>query len=260
MTKANYHTHTCRCHHADGTDEEYVQCAIKGGFDILGFADHTPWPYASDFVSRTRMLPSEMEGYVQSIRALKEKYHDSIDIKIGLECEYYPDMLSWLTEIKEKYQLEYLIFGNHHYHSDEYSPFFGMYTTDEHMLHCYEESIIEGMQTGIYTYLAHPDLFLNSYPRQDKACEEVCRNICREARKLQMPIEYNLGCAAYNELYNEHLLPHPFFWQIASEEGCTAIIGTDAHLPEALETRKYFDHAVETLKKLGIPRIETLPL
>ena len=31
--KYNYHTHTSRCFHARGTDEEYVLAAIEAGFD-----------------------------------------------------------------------------------------------------------------------------------------------------------------------------------------------------------------------------------
>lgn len=34
---ANYHTHTWRCRHADGTEREYVERAIEGGLKILGF-------------------------------------------------------------------------------------------------------------------------------------------------------------------------------------------------------------------------------
>ena len=45
MMKANYHTHTARCGHAEGTDEEYVLAAIERGFDEMGFSDHVPWPY-----------------------------------------------------------------------------------------------------------------------------------------------------------------------------------------------------------------------
>ena len=40
MIKANYHTHTARCGHAIGTDEEYVQAAIQAGLKTLGFSDH----------------------------------------------------------------------------------------------------------------------------------------------------------------------------------------------------------------------------
>ena len=28
MTKANYHTHTSRCHHAEGSEREYIENAI----------------------------------------------------------------------------------------------------------------------------------------------------------------------------------------------------------------------------------------
>ena len=260
MTKANYHTHTSRCHHATGSDEDYVLSAIKGGYEILGFSDHTPWPYASGFVSRTRMLPSELEGYVQSLRSLKEQYEGQLEIKIGLECEYYPAMRSWLSELKEAFGLDYLIFGNHHYPSDEESTYFGMSTTDEHMLHLYEQSVLEGMETGYYTYLAHPDLFMGAYPQFDKHCEEVSRNICREAKKRGLPLEYNLGCAAYCEATGETLFPYPDFWQIVKEEGCETIIGIDAHQPYMLETSRYYDKALKFLEKLGIKRLETLPL
>ena len=47
--KTNYHTHTTRCMHAVGSDEAYVLSAIKGGFQILGFSDHTPWKYGALF-------------------------------------------------------------------------------------------------------------------------------------------------------------------------------------------------------------------
>ena len=49
--KTNYHTHTTRCMHATGSDEEYVLSAIKGGYQILGFSDHTPWKYRTDYVA-----------------------------------------------------------------------------------------------------------------------------------------------------------------------------------------------------------------
>lgn len=88
--KTNYHTHTTRCMHATGDDEDYVLSAIKGGYRILGFSDHTPWKYRTDYVADMRMLPEELPGYVESLKTLREKYHDRIDIRIGLECEYFP--------------------------------------------------------------------------------------------------------------------------------------------------------------------------
>ena len=42
---ANLHTHTPRCRHASGTEEEYVRCALDAGLQTLGFSDHTPYPF-----------------------------------------------------------------------------------------------------------------------------------------------------------------------------------------------------------------------
>lgn len=71
---ANYHTHTTRCHHAEGEDRQYVETAIERGLKILGFSDHTPYYYDGDYVSGVRMLPEEVEGYVESIQRLKDEY------------------------------------------------------------------------------------------------------------------------------------------------------------------------------------------
>ncbi len=57
--KTNYHTHTTRCHHATGSDEEFVLSAIKGGYQEIGFSDHTPWKYHTNYISDIRMLPED---------------------------------------------------------------------------------------------------------------------------------------------------------------------------------------------------------
>ena len=57
--RTNYHTHTTRCLHATGSDEEFVLSAIKGGYQELGFSDHTPWKYHTDYVSDIRMTPEQ---------------------------------------------------------------------------------------------------------------------------------------------------------------------------------------------------------
>ena len=249
---------TTRCMHATGDDEDYVLSAIKGGYRILGFSDHTPWKYRTDYVADMRMLPEELPGYVESLKTLREKYHDRIDIRIGLECEYFPQYIHWLKEQIKKYQLDYIIFGNHHYHTDEKFPYFGHHTDSRDMLDLYEESAIEGMESGLFSCLAHPDLFMRSYPRFDHHCTTISRHICRTAARLNVPLEYNIGYVAYNEAHSLSTYPCPEFWRIAANEGCIAIIGLDAHDNKDLETPMYYDRAVRELKELKIERIDEL--
>ena len=175
--RTNYHTHTTRCLHATGSDEEFVLSAIKGGYQELGFSDHTPWKYHTDYVSDIRMTPEELPEYVESLRSLQKKYKDQISIKIGLECEYFPEYIPWLKGVIKEYQLDYIIFGNHHFHTDENFPYFGRNTHTVDMLELYEESAIEGMESGLFAYLAHPDLFMRSYPEFDRHCKLVSRHI-----------------------------------------------------------------------------------
>ena len=40
MRKTNYHTHTARCMHACGSDEDYVRAAIANGYEVLGFSGY----------------------------------------------------------------------------------------------------------------------------------------------------------------------------------------------------------------------------
>ena len=110
--KTNFHTHTARCCHASGRDEEYVQSAIRGGYQILGFADHSPWQFSSSYRSHMRMNPREQfQDYLQSIRTLRRKYRDQIDIRIGLECEYFPPYMDWLRQLIRKERLDYIKIG-----------------------------------------------------------------------------------------------------------------------------------------------------
>ena len=155
--KTNYHTHTTRCHHATGSDEEFVLSAIKGGYQEIGFSDHTPWKYHTNYISDIRMLPEELPGYVESLRSLQEKYKNQISIKIGLECEYFPEYIHWLKGIIKEYKLDYIIFGNHHFHTDEKFPYFGKRTIclpcPSGFIHAFLPGIRSSLQTGQQTYL-----------------------------------------------------------------------------------------------------------
>lgn len=44
MLRNNYHTHTKRCGHAEGEDEDYVLEALGSGITDLGFSDHIMLP------------------------------------------------------------------------------------------------------------------------------------------------------------------------------------------------------------------------
>lgn len=262
MTKVNYHTHTPRCKHAQGSEDEYVRAALEGGFSVLGFSDHTPNHYNSDYVPTMRMGEGELPDYVRCVRGVQEKYKDSIRVLCGLECEYFPSHFSWILEKKDEYSLDYLILGNHFDSTDEFGKgfYFGNCRNPKELFR-YVEMTTKGMETGEYLYLAHPDLFLAHYPQFDEHAQQASHELCKAANSMGIPMEYNLLGRIYTNggKYPDALgYPCKKFWEIAAQEGVECIIGVDAHEPAHLTDIKLFDEAAAFLKGLGLKRREIL--
>ena len=185
--KANYHTHTARCGHATGTDEDYVLAAIEQGFNELGFSDHVPWPYQDGYTHPSvRMRVDQMPGYLNSVRALAAQYKDKIHILTGFECEYFPDYMNWLADMRAENHLDYLILGNHFDHDDEYGMYFGNIHTAA-QLRRYVDSAVKGLETGLFSYLAHPDLFMRDYGKPfDENGRAAAKELCQACKALNI--------------------------------------------------------------------------
>ena len=190
--KANLHTHTTRCGHAVGADEDYVRAALTQHFDVLGFSDHVPWPYTSGYTHESvRMTVDRLPEYVSAVRALAERYRGQIRVLAGFECEYFPAYMGWLAETAEAYKLDYLILGNHYDESDETGTYFGSISTAE-QLSRYVKQTVKGLEPGLFTYLAHPDLFMHRWPLGFGAeCRAAARDLCDACLALNVPMEYN---------------------------------------------------------------------
>ena len=157
---ASYHTHTYRCRHAFGTEEEYIEKAIAEGLEILGFSDHAPMPYKNGYVSNYKMTPQEAGEYFEFLIALREKYKDKIDIKIGFETEYYPSLWESSLAFWRKFPIDFLILGQHFVPEErgEGCVHTLMATENKDVVICYVDQIIVGMRSGVISYVAHPDM------------------------------------------------------------------------------------------------------
>lgn len=250
MRKVNYHTHTMRCKHAWGSEEEYIKNAIQAGFDVLGFADHCPYTYQSHM----RMDLAEMESYVQTLQALKEKYKDQIHLMIGLECEYFPEHIDFLKQLIKQYDLDYIILG-HHFYKSESNHYFGRVTYDENHLKAYVNQAILAFQTGLYSYLAHPDL-IDFRPSHSEIYHREMRRLCEACKAYEIPLEFNLLGYKNNRCYPNM----KDFWPIASSVGNQVIIGFDAHQPSDLLNTESYQMAIDYLKGLNLEIKDTIPL
>jgi len=219
---ANYHTHTTRCLHARGEDREYVENAIKAGLKILGFADHTPMVYNTDYKSYFRMPLEDADGYFKSVTDLKKEYAGDIEIRVGLESEYYPESFEKYLDFIDQYPIEYMILGQHCLLREEDGIFSINPHGEEELLRKYYKNLLDGCKTGKYLYIAHPDVF--NFTGDESVYDDATREFLSEIEKLNIPLEINrLGVAEHRSY------PRLRFWDLCKEYKVRAVIGLDAH-------------------------------
>ena len=250
---ANYHTHTYRCNHATGEEEEYVRCAIERGLDTLGFSDHSPYLFPGQYYSRFRMRPEELQDYCETVLKLRDKFAGKIQIPLGLELEFYPAFLPRLLDMLRDSPVEYLLLGQHFVGNEIGEHYSGAPTEDVHILKTYCHQTADAMNSGLFSYFAHPDLIHFRGSRRDYM--ENMRLICREAKSCGIPLEINLLGIRENRNY-----PEPLFWELAAEEGCRVVLGCDAHDSAHLLETASEEKAMELVNYLGLTLLEKVPL
>lgn len=237
----NLHTHTFRCGHAKGTERDYIEKAIAGGITHMGFSDHAPFAFPDGHESAFRVPVAQAQEYMDTLRALREEYRDRIQLYIGFEMEYYPlyfkDMLRTVIDLGA----EYLLLGQHYIGNEYPGPATKMFspTADKQTLISYVDTVIEGMATGVFTYLAHPDV-INFFGDED-FYEEQMRRICATSLRYQIPLEINFLGLGEGRQY-----PNRQFWRLVGQMGCDVVFGCDAH-----KTKNAYDgHVLSVAEKI----------
>ncbi|MBE6558618.1 MAG: PHP domain-containing protein [Ruminococcaceae bacterium] len=250
----NYHTHTVRCGHAAKVpDEAYVTAALETGIRELGFADHVPYPFEDEFFSGCRMRCAELPDYMESLTSLKKKYKGQIDIHIGFEAEYYPDYFHKLLDLLAPYPCEYLILGQHFIGNEIGEPYNGGATDSADRLRRYSDQCIRAMETGRFSYFAHPDVL--NFTGDEVLYREVVRDLCRAAKAMDVPLEFNLLGFIDRRHY-----PRNAFWEEAAAVGNDVILGWDAHSPNWMKQPEKEAEARAYLASLGLTVVDKLTL
>ncbi len=84
MIKQDLHTHSV---FSDGnnTIEEIVKSAIALNLDTIGISDHSYTEFDTSYCIKKDRIPD----YISEINSLKNKYKGIIDVKCGIEQDYY---------------------------------------------------------------------------------------------------------------------------------------------------------------------------
>lgn len=255
--KTNFHTHTFRCKHAVGSAVDYAEAAVEKGFTTLGISDHSPLP--DNRWPQVRMPMKALQGYINEIDEASSAY-PQLRILKGAECEYAPEYINFYTdELLGIHSFAYLIGGAHYFPVK--GEWISCYKAENSKvnLFAYTDYIIDSIQSKLFSFIAHPDLFGNFYTAWDS--ETICcsKAILEAAADLKMPLEIN-GYGYRKKMIQtgnglRRRYPLDNFWKLAENYEIPVIINSDAHKPEDIDK---FGNAVELAEKHALQIITEL--
>lgn len=256
---SNYHIHSKFCD-GEGELEEYVKTAIEKNLKFLGFSSHASLPFPCDWT----MKKENLIAYKNEVRRLKEKYKDKIEIFVGLEIDYIPEIISPNSFTG----LDYTIGSVH---------FLGKLKNGERWTVDLSVSLLEtgirgnfdgDIKLAVGTYFKFlNDMVQNSPPNiighfdllkkfnknnrffseDDKWYKELVINSLNIIAKSKCILEVNTGGITRDII--KSVYPSEWILKECLKLNIPITISSDAHKPKHIDG--YFEETFEILKKIG---------
>ena len=238
------HCHTPLCKHAFGEPQEFAAVALERNFKGITFTCHCPLPDGNS--AHVRMDPEQYGGYLDLIAATRESYAGRLDVRTGIESDYFPGVEPWLEALHARAPLSHIL-GSVHYQLADYRR--NYYKGDVLAYQqVYYEHLAMSAETGLFDTLAHPDLVKNESPADwdfERLRDDVCHALDRIAA-TGVAMELNTS-----GIFKSLPEMNPSFSQLAlmRERGIPVVIGADAHVPERVGDG--YREALELLENAG---------
>jgi len=242
----DYHMHSIL---SDGHNsyEEMIKSAITKGLDEIGFSDHVCLKPA-DWAIRLEDIPV----MTTQILDLKQKYKDQIQIKYGIELDYFPGQENELKDLIESIPVDYVIgsvhfIGNWNFDIDQ--SLYGKWSNDK-LYEIYFGLVQKAAQSGLFDIIGHIDIIkkFRVYPEtnQDKLFEDTIQII----KEHNVVVELNTGgmdrpCAEFT--------PGTRLLELCYQHQVPVTLSSDAHRAEQIA--RHYESATALLSQIGYTEI-----
>ncbi len=247
----DYHLHTPFCGHAKGEMEDYLREALKKNIKEIGFAGHFPLLHLKDrqMIEHLSIPEERFPFYVEKVLSLREKF-PQLTIRLGCEVDFVPGYERKIEKILVSFPFDYVMLSvhfigdflfDHPAYLEEWKgkDIFSIYQQ-------YFKLLKEGIKTGLFDVLAHPDLIKKFGFRPSQDLSPFYEEIAHLLKEKNMASEVNTSGLRrpVGEIY-----PSLELLKILRSYEIPAVIGSDAHSPE--EVGKDLDKGIQWLKKAG---------
>jgi len=268
MNLTNYHTHTI---FSDGnsTAEEMIKLAIEKNIKILGFSDHSPVPFFSEW----NMKFEKLLEYVTEIRRLKLKYIDEIEIYLGMEVDNIQNIAN--NNYWNFLNLDYKIGSVHYLKTFEDGKIFNFDSSKEEfarglelifekdikkLIKFYYQQINEMLINNKPDFVGHFDLITkfnkNSifFDETQKWYHDIVNETLEIVKQTNSVLEVNTR-GFYRNL-SENYFPNNWILNICKDLKIPLIVNSDAH--HVLELDFKLINVYILLKEIGYKQLRLL--
>ena len=238
------HSHTPMCKHARGEPEEYAEAARLRGLGGLIVTCHNPMP--DGYSSGVRMSIDEWDDYIELVERARTACAGTIDVRLGLEADYFPGYESWLEEQIASADLHYVL-GSVHPNVDEYKQRYWQGDAVDFQ-RLYFEMLAEAAETRLFDCLSHPDIIKND-PELDWKPDAIMADVCNALDRIaETGIAMELNTSGAHKIV-EQMNPFPEMLVEMCNRKIPVVIGADAHRPERVGDG--FEAALDLLQECG---------
>ena len=197
-----------------------------------------------------RMDLSDFPKYLGLVEEARREY-PQLPIRLGLECDFIPGRESWVKELAQKAEFDYLIGAVHYITPDwdvdnplkldrwKQQPVEEVWTR-------YFKAITQAVQSGLFDFLAHPDLVkkFGHIPAGDLRPYYREALDAMEASGMAMEVSTAGLRKEVGEIY-----PSTQFLQEAFRRRIPVLISSDSHTP--VEVGHEFQRALQLVRQTG---------
>ncbi|MGB9813881.1 MAG: histidinol-phosphatase [Thermovenabulum sp.] len=260
MKLKDYHVHIEKGPYTLEWLKKFFDTAEKRNIGELGISEHlyrfhqakALWrggPIRNEWHEKRAVM--DIDDYIELIeRAKKEGY----PVKLGVEADYFPENEDIIREFIKNYPFDYVI-GSVHWLSE-----FGFDNPDrifewegkdiDRVYEEYFETLIKAVKSGIFDFIAHPDLVKIFNYRAKSDLSSLYESLAREIKNMDLCVE--ISTAGLRKPVKE-IYPSKELMNYFAKYYIPVILNSDAHCPE--DVGKNFEEAVEFIKSFGYNKL-----
>lgn len=206
-----------------------------------------------------RVCTESIGSFIEVIEQAKDKWHEAgIELRLGIEADYFPGGEKELGVILKEYPYDYIIGSVHFlngwgFDNPKLQHLYLNYNLED-LYRSFFETVKKGISSGLFDIFAHLDnIKVFEYrPYETKLIllyDEVAKKL------IEMDVATELNAGLFYRYPIKEMCPSPTFLEILADHQVSITISSDAHFPD--DMGNYAGMQLEQLKTAGFKKVAT---